>query len=751
LVSEDLQKIGFQSYVEVANFTKDEFNVASDYVDDYDWDESDYVEDYDWDDWDGNSEYGNSEYSYDNYDSTCSNHESCSADQYCDQFKSCYDCDMYANYGGVNDTFDKSTPWCNDISPPPSPPPSSPSSELNGACSNHYDCTTATHYCDSTNNCYTCDSYYYWGGAADAYDGSTAACSSISAPPPPTPTSDDCWWCIWSTSSNLGENGGDNSESASTSVAKKKKSTSALPSPSPPTSGMKSTTEKKKIKRTEQKRTPMKATNCGGEECKYLNLKDKLKQTIGTYSFCRSDDDGRTTPICRMVHKNCEYSREIHKEARSRLKKSLLPFSSLADKNLLQLTVDAQKENVVEAMVSGLKSPESIIKQWSSANLPRLTGFINVLFTSVRGLRFRQHKSTEIDTKFTSHVTNECKKKSSCEPSSQIGDGICQEVCNVPECLYDGGDCLSLDLAKDPTYILNKENGKKSDFRKYKQRGMSQIAWQAPGLANARNFSFIVNQTMDSLPNEFEYFDKEHVCGDSDSWYEYHKVEIEDAEDPRRIIDTLIYHQAMTNLLEANQQIKIPPEPSIPFPQKKNMSYSCDNFPNILAPSPYAEALSVSHMEKWLDWAGEIMDFLKDGVLSENEAFSSHYSDELGEKIEEFENKVYYPLKYARVVKLATENSGSLYDLNLDASLTKLPNEKKEDREYDVTADVNYKKYFENSGLLSCTYTKKFKIEPSAVVAVVVGIIGGVTSGCTFLAQVLYLVLKVFAVGSARQ
>jgi hypothetical protein len=761
LVSEDLVKGGFQRYADVANYTNDGFNSAAasetsgfgynDYMDDVnDLLYSDYGN--------SDSDYGNSDYSYDYYTSDCSNHESCRTDQYCDQFNSCYECDMYAFYGGVVDTFDKSTPWCNDISPPSSPPPPSPlppsppPSLLNGACSNHDDCTTATHYCDSAFNCYTCDSYYYWGGAADSYDGSTAACFSISVPPPPPPppTSDDCWWCFWSTSSNLGESGGDDSESASTSVAKKKKSTSALPSPPPSISGTKSTTEKNKFERTGRKRTPMKETNCGADgktECKYINLKSKLKQSLGNYSFCRSDDNGRTTPICTMVQKNCEYSRKIQKEAELRLERSLLPFSSLADKNLLQLTVNAHKDNIVEAMVSGLKSPESIIKQWSSANLPRLTGFINVLFTTVRGLRFRQHKSTEIDTNFTLHVTKECKEIASCEPTSQIGDGICQEVCNVPECLYDGGDCLSLDLGKDPTYIVNTD---KSDFTKYKQRGFTQIAWQAPGLANTRNFSLIVNQTMDSLPNEFEYFDKEHVCGDPDSWYEYHEVKIEDAQNPRRIIDELIKHQAMDNLLEANPNIKIPPEPSIPFPQKMNMTYSCDNFPNILAPSPYAETLSVSDMEKWLDWADDIMAFLRDRVLSEEES-SSHYSDELGEKIEEFESKLYYPLKYARVVKLATENSGSFYALNLDASLNKLPNEKMEDREYDVTATVNYKKYFENSGLLSCTYTKKFKIEPSAVVAVVVGIIGGVTSGCAFLAQLLYLVLKVFAVGSARQ
>ena len=126
-------------------------------------------------------------------------------------------------------------------------------------------------------------------------------------------------------------------------------------------------------------RTPTKVEdNCGpnqDEPCLYASMQAKLLATLGTYSFCRSDDDGRTTPICKMVEKNCEYSKTIHAEANLRLKKSLLPFSSLADENLLQLTVTAQKENVVQAMTSGLKSPESIVKQWSSANLPRFAGW----------------------------------------------------------------------------------------------------------------------------------------------------------------------------------------------------------------------------------------------------------------------------------------------------------------------------------------------------------------------------------------
>jgi hypothetical protein len=780
LVSEDLAKSRFLSYDDLSTYSQNQFDEASDYLEDYEFSSMYY--DYDYGNYNGDNNYGNysgnsnSDYSYDldddyYYDYGCVNHESCQTGQYCDAFNSCYSCDYYSHYGGIEDTFDKSTPACTNLSPPP--PPSLPPPALNGDCSNHDGCA-ATHYCDGGYTCWSCETYYSYGGVLDTYDDETPACFSYTAPSPPSPSppsdsDDDCWWCFWSISSNQDEVDDGDSYSAMALVARKEKYASRPPSssssnknnesttevpPSPPPKKM-NDTHLNKFKFTGRVRSPMKVEDsCGPNQdqpCLYSNRQEKLLQTLGTYSFCRSDDEGRTTPICRMVEKNCEYSKTIHAEAKLRLEKSLLPFSSLADKNLLQLTVNAQKENVVQSMISGLKSPESIVKQWSSANLPRLTGFVNALFTAVRGLRFRQHienrESMGDNSNFTSHVTNECGTASrsgiqSCDAGAQIGDGVCQDICNIPECLYDGGDCLTLDLSKNPNEILNTDQ---NDFRKYKYRGMSQISWESSVYSN-RSFDLKVNQTFDALPNEFKYFDKESVCGNPDTWYNYHGVNITDVSNATTIIENLVTDNVITTYLGYIPEAQLPSQPSVSFPLKKKMWYSCDNFRNILAPSPYAKDLSVSDMEIWLKWTQDIMNFLKEKILPGN-----LYTEEFGLKLETFENYVFYPLNYARVVKLATENSDSFYALNLDASLSKIPNENAEDREYNVSAFINYEKYFENSGLLSCAYTKKFKIEPSAVGAVVIGIIGGVTSGCTFVAQLLYFVLKIFALGSARQ
>ena len=181
-------------------------------------------------------------------------------------------------------------------------------------------------YCDGGYTCWSCETYYSYGGVLDTYDDETPACFSYTAPSPPSPSppsdsDDDCWWCFWSISSNQDEVDDGDSYSAMALVARKEKYASRPPSssssnknnesttevpPSPPPKKM-NDTHLNKFKFTGRVRSPMKVEDsCGPNQdqpCLYSNRQEKLLQTLGTYSFCRSDDEGRTTPICRMVEK----------------------------------------------------------------------------------------------------------------------------------------------------------------------------------------------------------------------------------------------------------------------------------------------------------------------------------------------------------------------------------------------------------------------------------------------------------------
>ena len=116
-----------------------------------------------------------SQYCYDawgtgNYCRTCS-----SSSAPCDNWNSVDD-----DCSNCNNSPPPSPPPPSPSPPPPSPPPPS-------SCSNHNSCAW-NKYCDSNNNCWSCASYFYYGGLSDTYNGLTEGCTYLSRPPPPSPS-----------------------------------------------------------------------------------------------------------------------------------------------------------------------------------------------------------------------------------------------------------------------------------------------------------------------------------------------------------------------------------------------------------------------------------------------------------------------------------------------------------------------------------------------------------------------------------
>jgi hypothetical protein len=63
--------------------------------------------------------------------SSCSTHNSCASNEYCDQYNECFPCTYYSYFGGLSDTYNGITEGCTYLTrspPPPSPPPSGGSS-----------------------------------------------------------------------------------------------------------------------------------------------------------------------------------------------------------------------------------------------------------------------------------------------------------------------------------------------------------------------------------------------------------------------------------------------------------------------------------------------------------------------------------------------------------------------------------------------------------------------------------------------
>jgi hypothetical protein len=56
----------------------------------------------------------------------------------------------------------------------------------------------------------------------------------------------------------------------------------------------------------------------------------------------------------------------------------------------------------------------------------------------------------------------------------------------------------------------------------------------------------------------------------------------------------------------------------------------------------------------------------------------------------------------------------------------------------DYSRDVDYQKYFDACAVTSCTYTYKSNVSSSAIMSVIIGLIGGITSFMNLVTQTLY-------------
>ena len=78
--------------------------------------------------------------------------------------------------------------------------------------------------------------------------------------------------------------------------------------------------------------------------------------------------------------------------------------------------------------------------------------------------------------------------------------------------------------------------------------------------------------------------------------------------------------------------------------------------------------------------------------------------------------------EWAWVVATVRENSGTFLDLSLDATL------KHNSSGYAVSIDLDYEKYFNDSRVKSCSYSKKVEADSKSIASIVLGVIGGIVS-----------------------
>ena len=477
-----------------------------------------------------------------------------------------------------------------------------------------------------------------------------------------------------------------------------------------------------------------------------------LKSLMGNASACKQS--AKSLYMCQMVKKNCEKGKSQVDALVERVLSASLALPTLVSRTFLAQTLNIQTNLTVQASLDGARDAQETVTKWASENMPVLYGYLQNHMNAIQALRY----NTGDDAVLRGVVGVSAGSSGECPNAclTTIGNGVCNSACDVPECLYDGGDCTTLgrvlssgpnvEVDVDPsTYEFTKTFG-----------GFSAVALGNAEDVNPDYASHCVNSTVSgtycgdfallSMPSDvFNHFDDD-VCANSATWSE--RVTVDRTWGQIKAQREWGEYSFYENLFTFDN-VEIPEnKPDGNPPYATTYSFTCDRFLNRLSMGGYDDFTAEKMMEwsnhykamsrKVVDACDGTADDFSDGC---NNAItfvdSTTYDSGLQWLASMSEQEFFLEVELGAVINMAIENSGSLNELALDASL-----KKNASSGFAIFPTVNHEKYFEYAGVGSCKYTKKLKPEPGAFTAVVLGVIGGIANLSTYIGMGFYAFSK---------
>ena len=457
------------------------------------------------------------------------------------------------------------------------------------------------------------------------------------------------------------------------------------------------------------------------------------KSLTGNSSACKVN--AQTEYVCRVIDANCKRGKKQVDALVQRVLSASLALPSLASRAFLKQTLSIQTNLTIQASLDSARDSQNSVLSWASENMPVLYGFMQMHMNAIQGLRYAGARDTTLQTK----VNAECARAASSCSTSDIGDGTCDAACDVPECLYDGGDCVDFDqlFSTGPNvktdYNWNDANSNWDVTDTYK--GYAALALGNYEDINTNFASVLLSDaTMSSPTNAFVHFD-ENLCAKSATWSKTRTTNMTTSQVDQQVNwATYSYYSD----LFTNDGVEMPGnKPDGDPPYATTMTFACDRYVNRLSDAGYKDFTS----EKMLEWA-EHYDAMSRKLVEVCASYPENYDgcDSTHPNLillaSEAEQLFFLDIKRGAVINMAIENSGSLAELALDASL------KKNSSGFAIFPTVDHEKYFDYAGVSSCKYTKKLKPEPSALTTVILGVIGGIVNLSTYVGVGYYAFSK---------
>jgi hypothetical protein len=527
------------------------------------------------------------------------------------------------------------------------------------------------------------------------------------------------------------------------------------------------------------------------------------RDLLGNISACKKLKKDAT---CNAIRDDCVRGHKSIERVLSNLNIANFPLKELLDDESKLVTfVNATLTQTVQSLLSGLEGPRLAVEQWAAKNMPVLYGYFGNLHSLVQGNMFQNgdrakfiYKSVSASCTFY-NIDIAGEDGSTCD-FNFIADGICDEGCNNPYCLYDGGDCLNAlgiywgnsnsfydeetgehkyrafsplqqgdELFINPDYDVGEySNNVKNALKLLKDNnGALLFDENESGVVEDDEISSenlygypSFNGLYHNLPNLFDGFDPNATCGDPSKWYEFYELDrpnswVSNLEDMQDFVFETVLKDEVYPVLGSPAGVTVP---SNFIPVQNTDVFSCDamsqseNLPGV-------KGSSTANIKEWVDYIYTVFAYFKvkcaagatpsawstdcfkiDELIEEGDYDDTRYQDVKIPHALLTENfdivRILSELEYAYLGSAARNNSGSVKQLLLDAGI------KRDAKGYKVEATVDFETYYKASDVSQCTYSRKIGANPATVVTVILGLIGGVTTAVSFLALVVYNIFR---------
>ena len=457
------------------------------------------------------------------------------------------------------------------------------------------------------------------------------------------------------------------------------------------------------------------------------------KSLTGAASACKVN--AQTEYVCRVIDANCKKGKKQIDALVERVLSASLALPSLASRAFLKQTLSIQTNLTIQASLDSARDSQDSVLSWASENMPVLYGFMQMHMNAIQALRYAGTR----DTVLQGIVNTECARAAASCSGTAIGDGNCNAACNVPECLYDGGDCI------DFTQLFSTGPNVKTEYNWNNANSNFDVTdtymgYAALALGNHEdintNFASVNlnDATMSSPTNAFVHFDDD-LCAKSATWSKTRTTNMTTNQVNNQV--SWATYSYYSNLFTTDGVEMPGNKPDGDPPYATTMTFACDRYVNRLSNAGYKDFTS----EKMLAWA-EHYDAMSRKLVEVCASYPENYDGchsthpNLVWLADEAEQQFFLDIKRGAVVNMAIENSGSLAELTLDASL------KKNSSGFAIFPTVDHEKYFKYAGVSSCKYTKKLKPEPGALTTVILGVIGGIVNLSTYVGVGFYVFSK---------